>query len=91
MPPTVRYLLLPALLGLALGAGALLVLRGFEAESGPAPTAAPAAAQGLLPQAGFAAAVARAAPAVVNIYSRIREVPPSCLREANLKHWCERP
>lgn len=46
--------------------------------------------QGSAPRPGYANAVARATPAVVNIYSRIRALPPMCLRDPRLQPWCDR-
>ncbi len=82
MQQTIRHILLPACVGLAIGAAVLLLLRvGNSGGEDVRPAER---------RTGYADAVARAAPAVVNIYSRIREVPPSCLRDANLRPWCER-
>ena len=72
-----RNLLLPGLTGAAIG---LIVVSGlwfFAPDDGP--SARP----------GYAAAVARAAPSVVNIYSQARLVPPMCTDE-RLAPWCER-
>lgn len=81
MSNVLRHWLLPGLIGLA--AGALLVYFWPAADRGEAPGAAPN-------KPGYAAAVGRAAPSVVNIYSTVREVPPTCLNEPRLKPWCDR-
>ncbi len=77
-----HHWLLPGLIGLLVGAGLVFFLRGADPQ-----TVAPAATA---PITGYASAVERAAPSVVNIYSTVREVPPSCLNEPRLKPWCDR-
>lgn len=78
-----RNWLLPGLVGLLLG-GLLVYFGQSLLRPAPAP-AVPAPAK-----PGYAAAVARAAPAVVNIYSTVHELPPNCLTEPRLKPWCDR-
>ena len=77
MTPILRTWLLPAVLGLILGA---LVAALWQREP----------STGAQTRPGHADAVARAAPSVVNIYSTVHERPPACLREPRLKPWCER-
>ena len=81
-----RNWLLPGLTGLLLG-GVLVYFGQGVLQRGPDPaTTIPAAPA----KPGYAAAVDRAAPSVVNIYSTVREVPPNCLTEPRLKPWCDR-
>jgi len=83
MSIALRQWLLPGLIGLILG-GTLVFF--WHALSSPVPAATDAMAQ----HTGYAAAVRRAAPSVVNIYSTVREVPPNCQRDPTLKPWCDR-
>ena len=83
MSVLVRQWLLPGLIGLLAGSGVVAVW-SLLAEPEPAATRAEERAS------GYAAAVKRAAPSVVNIYSTVREVPPSCQRDPRLKPWCDR-
>ncbi len=71
-----RFVLLPGLLGAVLG---LAVVAIWQRTSHERASARP----------GYAAAVARAAPSVVNIYSRSRQEPPMCA-DKRLAPWCER-
>lgn len=80
-----RHWLLPGLLGLILGASLVAVWGG---RSGP-PAGLPPAPDAY-PAPGYSAAVARAAPSVVNIYSTVREEPANCRRDPRLKPWCDR-
>ena len=64
MSALARYLLLPAIIGALVGYGVILLQRQ-QATTVPVPDQAPAAPA----NAGYADAVAAAAPAVVNIYS----------------------
>jgi serine protease DegS len=83
MSVLVRQWLLPGLVGLLVGGG-MVVVWSLLAEPEPAATRSEGQAS------GYAAAVKRAAPSVVNIYSTVREVPPSCQRDPRLKPWCDR-
>lgn len=82
-----RQWLLPGLIGLILG-GSLVAIWADVFRTGPdiapSPTSTPA------PAPGYSAAVARAAPSVVNIYSSLRQVPPNCDSDPRLKPWCDR-
>ena len=80
MSMILRQWLLPGLIGLLLGAALVLA---YQRGSTP-----PSAVNADNP--GYAKAVSRAAPSVVNIYSTVREVPPNCLNEPRLKPWCDR-
>ena len=81
MSMVLRYWLLPGLFGLIVGA--VLVLAYQQGTSTIPDAASP-------DKPGYADAVSRAAPSVVNIYSTVREVPPNCLNEPQLKPWCDR-
>ncbi len=74
MREMIRYVLLPALIGGLVGLAVTMAMR-----AGPAPSA----------KAGYALAVKRAAPAVVNIYSTKVLAPPIC-QLPRFKEWCDR-
>ena len=71
MQSSLRYVLLPALIGIAVGGIVTLWLRDQPADI------------------GFAEAVSRAAPSVVNIYSSKSTQPPAC-QLPRYREWCER-
>ncbi|MBK79713.1 MAG: 2-alkenal reductase [Gammaproteobacteria bacterium] len=73
MRELLRYVLLPALVGGLVGLGVMLATK----------PGAPA------PKPGYAQAVKRAAPAVVNIYSSKLLTPPIC-QLPRFKEWCDR-
>ncbi len=82
MNKILRQWLLPVLVGLVLGGGLVAIWNdrsGTQSETGTAQESV-----------GYAAAVARAAPSVVNIYSTVREIPPNCQSDPRLKPWCDR-
>jgi serine protease DegS len=74
MRELLRYVLVPALVGAAVGLGVMMLVRPE-----PAPT----------PHPGYASAVQRAAPSVVNIYSSKVVTPPIC-ELPRFQAWCER-
>jgi serine protease DegS len=74
MREMIRYVLLPALVGGIVG---LVVM--LATKAGPAPSSKP----------GYAQAVKRAAPAVVNIYSSKLLTPPIC-QLPRFQEWCDR-
>ncbi len=71
MSAPLRFLLLPALVGLLVGGLATWWMKGRSNDS------------------GYAQAVARAAPSVVNIYSSKSVQPPIC-NLPRYREWCER-
>ena len=73
MQKLLRYILLPALVGAAVGL-AVMLLGERDAP---------------VPKPGYAAAVKRAAPAVVNIYSSKLVTPPIC-QLPRFREWCNR-
>ena len=81
MSVVLRQWLLPGLIGLALGGALVFVWNDYFR---------PETAQSAATQPGYATAVRRAAPSVVNIYSTVREQPPNCQRDPRLKPWCDR-
>jgi len=81
MSVVLRQWLLPGLIGLALGGALVSVWNDYFQ---------PETARSAAPQPGYATAVRRAAPSVVNIYSTVREQPPNCQRDPRLKPWCDR-
>ena len=83
-----HHWLLPGLIGLIIGAGLVYLLNGPGLQTAHAPTATGTLTSSATPS--YAPAVERAAPSVVNIYSTVREVPPNCLTEPQLKPWCDR-
>lgn len=80
-----RQWLTPVLIGLVTGGIIVLV---WMTGSGPGTEPEPDSATVSRP--GYSTAVARAAPAVVNIYSRIQTLPHMCLRDPRLQPWCDR-
>jgi serine protease DegS len=73
MRELLRYVLLPALVGGLVGLGVMLATKPGAPASKP----------------GYAQAVKRAAPAVVNIYSSKLLTPPIC-QLPRFKEWCDR-
>jgi serine protease DegS len=75
MRELLRYVLVPALVGAVVGLAVMILV---PPEPPPA-----------VPHPGFAAAVQRAAPSVVNIYSSKVVTPPIC-QLPRFQAWCER-
>ncbi len=75
MREMIRYILLPALVGGLVGLAVMLATRTAPGGNGVNP--------------GYAPAVKRAAPAVVNIYSTKLLTPPIC-QLPRFKEWCDR-
>jgi len=69
----IRYILVPAVVGATLGLVVTFLLFELKADDRP----------------GYASAVRRAAPAVVNIYSS-RTLEPSICQQPSFQEWCER-
>ncbi len=82
-----RQWLLPGLIGLILGGG-LVTFWSERSDLQSAP--ASSGIEPITPPSSYAAAVARAAPSVVNVYSTVREAPPNCETDPRLKPWCDR-
>lgn len=80
-----RQWLTPVLIGLITGGLIVLVwMTASDSGAEPEPDSA------MIDRPGYSTAVARAAPAVVNIYSRIQTLPHMCLRDPRLQPWCDR-
>ncbi|MEZ5552568.1 MAG: trypsin-like peptidase domain-containing protein [Pseudomonadales bacterium] len=75
LPEALRHVLIPALIGGLIGLAVMTLTRAFDGAA----TARP----------GFAAAVARAAPGVVNIYST-KHVRPAICQQPRFREWCNR-
>ena len=75
LPEAARYILLPALVGGLIGLAVLHFERAPETGDSARP--------------GFAAAVARAAPGVVNIYST-KHIRPAICQQPRFREWCNR-
>jgi len=77
MKDIIRYIALPAFIGIAVGAGVIAFTREDNAPAN---------------NPGYATAVRAAQPAVVNIYSTTIKGPPLCERprlQQRYKDWCE--
>lgn len=86
MSNLLRQWMLPAFFGLAIG-GLIVALWTVRGQFAIFPPSSEGRSEA---RPGYAAAVSRAAPSVVNIYSRVRELPPMCQRDPRLQPWCDR-